>query len=197
MDAQFAIAGRDFVISVTDKGVVNSILKMKKNQDKTCQLSSHTFMSVSGEPGDASNFSEYIQGNVKLYSVRNSQDLSPSETANFIRGELAEALRSRSPSNVNLLVAGYDRGAGEAALYWIDYLSAMAKVPFASHGYCGYFLYAVMDREYTPDITLDGAKELVKKCFEVLKTRFIIDFADYTIKVVDRDGTRELRQDEL
>ncbi|KAJ2440191.1 Proteasome subunit beta type-4 [Coemansia sp. RSA 2424] len=54
-----------------------------------------------------------------------------------------------------------------------------------------------MDREYTPDITLDGAKALIKKCFEVLKTRFIIDYADYTIKVVDKSGTRVLNQDEL
>ncbi|KAJ2574099.1 Proteasome subunit beta type-4, partial [Coemansia sp. RSA 1836] len=70
-------------------------------------------------------------------------------------------------------------------------------VPFAAHGYCGYFLYAVMDREYTPHITLDGAKALIKKCFEVLKTRFIVDYADYTIKVVDKSGTRVLNQDEL
>ncbi|KAJ2003385.1 Proteasome subunit beta type-4 [Coemansia thaxteri] len=197
MDAQFAISGRDFVISVTDKGVARSIVKMKHNEDKTWQLSSHTLMSVSGEAGDTANFSEYIQGNVRLYSMRNSQDLSPSELANFIRGELAAALRSRSPSQVNLLVAGYDKGKDEAALYWIDYLSAMAKVPFAAHGYCGYFLYSVMDREYTPEITLEEAKALIKKCFEVLKTRFIVDFANYTIKVVDRNGTHEIRQDEL
>ncbi|KAI8322983.1 proteasome component Pre1 [Martensiomyces pterosporus] len=197
MEAQFAIAGKDFVVSVTDTSVVHSIVKMKKNQDKTWQLSPLALMSVSGEPGDTSNFSEYIQGNVKLYSVRNSQDLSPSESATFLRGELARALRSRKPYQVNILVAGYDKNSGEASLYWIDYLAAMAKVPYAAHGYCSYFLYSVMDREYTPDITLEKALDIVKKCFEVLKSRFLIDFPEFTIKVIDKDGTRQLAQADL
>ncbi|KAI7832879.1 proteasome component C11 [Kickxella alabastrina] len=191
MDAQFAITGRDFVVSVTDKAIVHSIVRMKNNQDKTCRLSSHTLMSVTGEAGDTSNFAEYIQGNVRLYSVRNSQDMAPSETANFIRNELATALRSRKPYQVNLLVAGVDRNSGEASLYWIDYLAAMAKVPYAAHGYCAYFLYAVMDREYTQNITLEQAFVIIKKCFAVLKERFIVDFPDFTIKVIDQSGTRE------
>lgn len=194
MDAQFAIAGRGFVISVADKGVARSIVKMKKNEDKMWQLTPLTLMSASGEAGDVANFSEYIQGNIRLYSVRNSQDLSPSETASFIRGELAASLRSQSRFQVNLLVAGYDKSSADSSLYWIDYLSSMAKVPFAAHGYCGYFLYSILDREYTPDLTLDQGMEIVKKCFAALKSRFIIDFADYTIKVVDKDGVRVVDQ---
>ena len=33
--------------------------------------------------------------------MRNTMDLSPSATANFVRGELARALRSRKPYTVN------------------------------------------------------------------------------------------------
>ncbi|KAJ1963882.1 Proteasome subunit beta type-4 [Dipsacomyces acuminosporus] len=197
MDAQFAIAGKDFVVSVTDTSVVHSIVKMKKNQDKTWQLSPLTLMSVTGEAGDTSSFAEYIQGNVKLYSVRNSIDLTPSESANFLRGELSQALRSRKPYQVNMLVAGYDKNTKEASLYWIDYLAAMAKVPYAAHGYCSYFLYSVMDREYTPDITIEKALDIVKKCMEVLKSRFLVDFPEFTIKVIDQSGTRQVSQKDL
>ncbi|KAJ1762699.1 Proteasome subunit beta type-4 [Coemansia sp. RSA 1807] len=197
MDAQFALAGKDFVISVTDKKVARSIVTMKHNEDKTYELTPHTIISVSGEAGDTANFSEYIQGNIRLYSIRNSQDLTPSETANFIRGELASALRSRRPYQVNLLVTGFDKTTGEASLYWIDYLSAMSKIPYAAHGYCSYFLYAVMDREYSPDITQEQGLEIVKKCFAALKMRFLVDFPEYTIKVVDSNGVREISMSEL
>ncbi|KAJ2316441.1 Proteasome subunit beta type-4 [Coemansia sp. RSA 2611] len=197
MDAQFALAGKDFAISVTDKKVARSIVTMKHNLDKTYELTPSTLISVAGEPGDTSNFSEYIQGNVRLYSIRNSQDLTPSETANFIRGELATALRSRRPYQVNILVTGFDKNTGEASLYWIDYLSAMSKLPFAAHGYCSYFVYSIMDREYTADITLAQGLEIVKKCMATLKMRFLVDFPDYTIKIVDKDGIRELPMSEL
>ncbi|KAJ2162196.1 Proteasome subunit beta type-4 [Coemansia sp. RSA 552] len=197
MDAQFAIAGKDFAISVTDKGVSHSIVKMKHDEDKTFELAPHTLVSVSGEPGDTANFPEYIQGNVRLYSIRNSQDLTPSETANFIRGELATALRSRKPYQVNMLVTGYDKNTKEASLYWIDYLAAMAKVPFAAHGYCGYFVYSILDREYKPDISLEQGLEIIQKCFAALKKRFLIDFNDYMIKVVDSNGIRVIPVSEL
>ncbi|KAJ1995545.1 Proteasome subunit beta type-4 [Coemansia spiralis] len=192
MDAQFAIVGRDFAISVTDTGVSRSIVKMKHNQDKSWQLTPYTIMTVTGEPGDIEMFSEYIQSNIKLYSVRNAQDLTPKEIANFIRGELAEALRSRNAFSVNLLVTGFDKVTGEASLYRIDYLASMAKVPFGSHATPSFILYSVLDREYTPDITLEQGLEIVKKCIAALKTRFVVDMPEFTVKVVDAQGTRSI-----
>jgi 20S proteasome alpha/beta subunit len=83
-------------------------------------------------------FAEYIQANVQLYSMRNGMELSPSATANFVRGELARALRSKRPYTVNLLLGGYDNIADKPTLYWIDYLASLAPVPYAAHGYAQY-----------------------------------------------------------
>ncbi|KAJ2853088.1 Proteasome subunit beta type-4 [Coemansia erecta] len=149
-------------------------------------------MTVTGAAGDIDPFSEYIQGNVKLYSVRNAQDLTPKEVANFIRAELAGALRTRGASQVNILISGYDKTTGEASLYWIDYLGTMAKVPFGSHGAPSYILYSVFDKEYKPDITLEEGLEIVRKCVSALKTRFLADMPTYIVKVVDAQGTRAI-----
>lgn len=65
-------------------------------------------------------------------------ELSPAATANFVRGELARALRSRKPYTVNLLLGGYDSIADKPTLYWIDYLASLAPVPYAAHGYAQY-----------------------------------------------------------
>lgn len=80
-------------------------------------------------------FSEYIQRNAQLYSMRNEADLSPSALANFVRGELASSLRSRKPYHVNLLMGGVDPITEKPALYWLDYLASLADVPYAAHGY--------------------------------------------------------------
>lgn len=83
-------------------------------------------------------FAEYIQRNAQLYSMRNETELSPSGLAHFVRGELATSLRSRNPYNVNLLMGGVDPITGKPSLYWLDYLAALAEVPYAAHGYAQY-----------------------------------------------------------
>jgi 20S proteasome alpha/beta subunit len=83
----------------------------------------------------AVQFAEYIQANVQLYSMRNNTSLGPSAVSSFVRGEVARALRTRRPYTVNLLLGGVDPITNEPSLYWIDYLAALAKVPYAAHGY--------------------------------------------------------------
>jgi len=74
--------------------------------------------------------------------------MSTKSAASFIKTNLAESLR-KNPYQVNLLVAGYDKDEG-ASLYYIDYLGAMAKMPYAAHGYAGYFLFSTMDSAWKP-----------------------------------------------
>jgi 20S proteasome subunit beta 4 len=90
-------------------------------------------------------FAEFIQANIQLYSMRNGMELSPAATANFVRGELATALRSRRPYTVNLLLGGYDKIADKPTLYWIDYLASLAPVPYAAHGYAQYVHLTILD----------------------------------------------------
>ena len=51
-------------------------------------------------------FAEFIQANIALYGTRNGAILQPPAIASFTRNELARALRSRNPYNVNLLIGG-------------------------------------------------------------------------------------------
>jgi 20S proteasome subunit beta 4 len=92
---------------------------------------------------------------------------------------------------VNLLIAGYNPQDGPE-LYWIDYLSAMTKAPYAAHGYAQFFCLGLMDRYYTPNMSVEEAKDLLRKCFHELKTRFIVNLPRYMIKVIDKDGIREI-----
>ncbi|KAJ1850577.1 Proteasome subunit beta type-4, partial [Coemansia sp. RSA 486] len=70
-------------------------------------------------------------------------------------------------------------------------------VPFAAHGYCAYFVYSVMDREYNEDITLEQGFDIVRKCLAALKVRFIVDFPNFSIKVISTSGTREYDMAEI
>ena len=89
-----------------------------------------------------------------------------------------------------MLIAGHTSEEEGPALYWTDYLGALDKVPFAVQGYASHFCLATMDRFYRPNMTLEEAKFVLKKCLHELRERFVVNFADFTIKVIDKNGIR-------
>merc|ERR1711909_259033 len=52
----------------------------------------------------------------------------------------ADYLRSRTPFHVNLMIGGIDHENKVPELYFMDYLGCLVKVPYAAHGYGGFFL---------------------------------------------------------
>ena len=133
---------------------------------------------------------EFIQRNVALNAFRTGLALSTKSTASFVKTKLAEALR-KNPYQVNLLLGGFDKGEG-ASLYYIDYLGAMAKMPFAAHGYAAYFLFSTMDSAWKPGMTEAEALALVRVCIAELAKRFTIHQPHFTVKVADASGIREI-----
>ncbi|SPO28845.1 probable multicatalytic endopeptidase complex chain PRE1 [Ustilago trichophora] len=190
MECSFGITGKGYTIIASDSNAARSIVKMKSDVDKQTVLSDHLVMTYSGEPGDTLQFCEWIERNSKLYSIRNHVELRPKSAAAWIRKQLAESLRSRSPYQVNLLLGGFDLPSSQPALYWIDYLGTLATVPFAAHGYGAFFAMSTLDRYHRPDMPLDEGLDLLRRCINELKKRFIVDLGDFTVRVVDRDGAR-------
>jgi 20S proteasome subunit beta 4 len=168
---------------------------LKASDDKTRELNSSTLMAFSGEAGDTVQFAEYIQANIQLYSMRNGMDLSPSATAGFVRGELAKALRSRRPYTVNLLLGGFDKIKDEPSLFWCDYLASLAKVPYAAHGYAQYYCLSILDKHHHPSIDFEQGMKILKMCTDELKRRLPIDFKGVIVKVITKDGVKEVDYD--
>lgn len=53
------------------------------------ELDSHKLLGGSGTPADTTNFTEYIQKNMKLYELNNDLKLSTKGAANYTRGEVS------------------------------------------------------------------------------------------------------------
>ncbi|KAF5346874.1 hypothetical protein D9756_010572 [Leucocoprinus leucothites] len=192
METSFALTGKGYVIVAADTTSARSIVKMKNDEDKIKTVSPHLLMSYSGEPGDTVQFAEYIERNLRLYQIRNLYPLRPSAAASWIRRSLAESLRSRSPYSVNLLVGGYDTSTHEPKLYWIDYLGTVSEVPFAAHGYGSYFVLSLLDRYHDPEAPLEEGLATLKRCIQEVSKRLIVSPEKYKVKVVDKDGVREV-----
>lgn len=55
-----------------------------------------------------------------------------------------------------------------------------------------YFLLSLMDRYFEKNMSLDKALELVDKCIEEVRSRLVVSPPNFVIKIVDKDGAREL-----
>ncbi|KAH0501504.1 Proteasome subunit beta type-2 [Microtus ochrogaster] len=117
-------------------------------------------------------------------------ELSPTAAVNFTRQNLADCLRSWTPYHLNLL-AGYDEREGPA-LYYMDYLAALTKAPFAAHGYGAFLTLSILDRYYTPSISRERAVELLRKCLEELQKCFILNLPTFSVRVIDKNGIHNL-----
>ncbi|KAI9693660.1 MAG: Proteasome subunit beta type-2 [Bathelium mastoideum] len=218
------LTGRDFVLMAASKAAMRGATILKASDDKTRALTRHTLFAFSGEAGDTVQFAEYVQANVALYSMRNDSDLGPGAVASFTRSELARSLRSRSPYMVNLLLGGWDvlggkdlevegesaegegkkevgggkviKKTGCARLYWIDYLASQAEVPYAAHGYAQYYCLSILDKHHHPDIDFDQGMKILKMCSDELKRRLPIDFKGLIVKVMTKDGIRDVEFDD-
>jgi len=191
MDSAIGFVGNDYVLLATDNCQARSILKMKGDLDKIFPIDSHKMFALSGEAADREAFAQYIQKNVKLYALRTGLTLSNHAAANFARNEMAEALR-RNPYQTNVLLAGHDEAG--PALYYLDYLGLMHKLDFSAHGYASNFVLSIFDRYHKKGLSLDEGIQLINTCIKEVQTRFLISQPDFTIKIVDKNGIRVIRQ---
>jgi len=192
MDISFALTGKGYVLVAADTTAARSIVKMKSDEDKIKALSPHLLMAFSGEPGDTVNFAEYVERNLRLYHIRHTHALRPASAASWIRRSLAESLRSRSPYSVNLLLGGYDTATHTPELYWVDYLGTLTSVPFGAHGYGSYFALSLLDRYHDPEASLEEGLATLQRCIDEVSKRLVVSPGKYKVKVVDKDGVREI-----
>lgn len=191
MEGILGITFKDFVLLATDTTAAHSIIMVKSDLSKVHKLSDRLIMGVCGDQGDTPQFAEFIEKNIQLYKIRNGFELSPKAAANFIQRNMANYLRSRTPYQCNLLLAGYDDETGPE-LYYIDYLACMIKLPFGMHGYGAYFALSTLDKHYRYDMNEQEAYELLKRCVHQVQKRLIVNLPVFKVTIVRKDGIANL-----
>ncbi|KAL7423833.1 Proteasome subunit beta type-4 [Cryptotrichosporon argae] len=187
MQCSFGITGKDFVLLASDTSASRSIIQFKSDENKIKALGPHLAMAYGGEPGDTNNFAEYVERNLRLYTIRHDQPLLPPSASSWIRRTLANSIRSRRPYAVKLLLAGFDVTTMRPHLYWLDELGTRAEVPYAAHGMGMHVALSTMDKWCTPGINKVEGLEVLRKCIDEAQTRLTVKFAFNAI-LIDVNG---------
>lgn len=82
--------------------------------------------------------------------------------------------------------------ARQPDLFWLDALGALQSVPFGAHGLASRFALSLLDNGFREDMPLDEARDLMESCFRQLERRYLVSSVGFSMKVVDRDGCRDV-----
>lgn len=193
MDTVLGVAFNDFVVIAADKAENFSIIKFTEGSEKIHKLTSKVVMGIVGEPGDASQFSKFVQCNFELEKFRDDGwEVSLTRAFHWITWELAQDIRSSHPYSVFPILGGYDVDQRRGRIYWLDYLGTGVEVTYGAHGYGDAFATGYLDRHHRSDMTREQAIELVKGAINAIQTRLIISKDSFSMVLVDEQGVHNL-----
>ena len=84
------------------------------------------------------------------------------------------------------------QAAGQPELFWLDALGALQSVAFGAHGLASRFALSLLDNGFREGMSLDEARHLMETCFRQLERRYLVSSVGFSMKVVDRDGCRDV-----
>jgi 20S proteasome, alpha and beta subunits len=74
-------------------------------------------------------------------------------------------------------------------LFWLDEYGSLLAVEYGAHGLGSNFILSILDRHYRSDMTRGESVQLLKDCFEQLRSRYIINSPNPPcIKCIDYNG---------
>jgi 20S proteasome subunit beta 4 len=214
MEFLIGVVGKDFVLVGTDVLTVRSIVVMSRDKKKvhTIGAGGRQVLCASGESGEVDRLRERLQAEAMLAQYRLHRDWRVEETAYFTRNLIADHLRTRTPFQCDLLIAGVDvleaehqdmtddvrkKQRAEPALFWLDHLGSVQRLPYAAHGYGGYLTWGLLDAAYKPGMTREEAVALLGRVTQELQTRFIMQLPKLALSIIDADGVHSIDTDGL
>lgn len=84
------------------------------------------------------------------------------------------------------------QAAGLPELFWLDALGALQNVAFGAHGLASRFALSLLDKGFREGMPLEEARDLMEACFRQLERRYLVSSVGFSMKVVDRDGCRDV-----
>lgn len=193
METALGVTFDDFVILAADKSEFFSIIRLTEDSSKIHKLTNHVAMALTGEPGDADQFSRFVQCNFELEKFRDDGwEVSLTRAFHWITWELAQDIRSNSPYAVFPILGGYDQKEKRGKIYWLDYMGTGSEVAYGAHGHGDSFAIGFLDRYHKPNMSREQAVELVKGAIDAIQTRLIVGQERFEMALIDAEGIHRL-----
>lgn len=183
---------RDGVILASDTRVTMGYFIAHKHGKKIYKIDDHLAVTIAGTVADAQRTVDILTANAQLYKISNGRPMPVHAAARLIANLLFSA--RFMPLLTQVLIGGMDDNGPH--VFSLDPLGSLTEEKCVATGSGSPIAYGVLEDKFKEDMSVAEALPIVVKAVNAAMKRDTASGDSFNVAVIDRNGYRELTEEE-
>ena len=183
---------KDGVILASDTRVTMGYYVAHKFGKKVYKIDDHLGMTIAGTVADAQKVVDILTANASLYKINLNRPMPVASAARLVANLLFSA--RYVPLATQVLVGGVDETGPH--VYNLDPYGSLTEEKSVSTGSGSPVAYGILEDQYHEGMTIAELLPTIVKAVNAAMKRDVASGNNYNITVIDKDGYRELSEEE-
>jgi proteasome beta subunit len=183
---------KDGVILASDTRVTMGFYVAHKFGKKVYKIDDHLGMTIAGTVADAQRVVDILTANAQLYKINLNRPMPVSSAARLVANLLFSA--RYLPLATQVLVGGIDDTGPH--VYNLDPFGSLMEEKSVSTGSGSPLAYGILEDKYREDMTITELLPTIVTAVNAAMKRDVASGNSYNITVIDKNGYRELSDEE-
>jgi proteasome beta subunit len=181
------------VILAADKRASMGYMVASKTMDKILSITDKIAMTTAGLVGDAQMLAKYLKAEMELYEVRRQKRVNVKAAASLLSNIMFG--QRPFPFYVQLLLAGADEKGYH--LYSLDPSGSLIADRYTSTGSGSVFAFGVLEDKFKENMSVEEGIHVAVRAMKVALARDIATGDGIDIWLINNEGTRKLKKEEI
>ena len=177
---------RDGVLLASERKVSYGYFVMSKSARKVFKITSTIGAACAGLVGDMQILAKEASAYANIYTYENDHPISVKATAKLIGSLLFQ--KRLMPYFTQTIIGGIDQDG--PSLYVLDLLGSVLPDKYASVGSGTEISMGVLEDEYKDNMSLDEAKDLMKRAIKAALARDAASGGDVDLLIISKEGIK-------
>lgn len=177
---------RDGVLLASERKVSYGYFVMSKSARKVFKITDTIGAACAGLVADMQILAKEASAYANIYTYENDHPISVKATAKLIGSLLFQ--RRLMPYITQTIIGGIDQDG--PSLYVLDLLGSVLPDKYASVGSGTEISMGVLEDEYKDDMSLDEAKDLMKRAIKAALARDAASGGDVDLLIISKEGIK-------
>lgn len=183
---------RDGVILASDTRVTMGLYVAHKHGKKIYKIDDHLAMTIAGTVADAQRTVDILTANAQLYRINMGRPMPISSAARLVANVLFSA--RYIPLATQVLIGGLDDSG--AHVYSLDPFGSLTEEKCVATGSGSPIAYGVLEDKYREEMSVNEALPIIVRAVDSAMKRDAASGDSFNVVVVDKNGYRELTEDD-
>ena len=187
------IVCKDGVVIATETRATMGNLFAHKETKKLYKIDEHLALATAGLVGDLQVLARYLNAEANLYRLKRDTKIPVQSAATLMSNILNQ--RKFYPYYVQLILGGFDSSGGH--VYSLDAAGGSIPDKYTSGGSGSPYVYGVLEDLYRDNLTINEGIDIAIRAVSAAKRRDSASGGLTNIAVINKDGFKEIPQEEI